>query len=169
MAETAKDNDDVNAKDDHVGCCGDKSNTDVNGKDECVGLSGEGNVDDGNLLRGYYNDNKSNVFVDPEQEELSKRRPTTVLKDLFTRDKRQLTQLIQEKTFIDKDHFRQVLQDYILHLGFVLKSIKNDNMRYTARSADDNCKWRIRVTLLSDNITFMVKTYRGPHTCGRVQ
>lgn len=49
--------------------------------------------------------------------------------------------MIQEgQTFEDKEHLQRVVGDYRIQVGFVIKHIKNDNVKFTASYADPNCK-----------------------------
>ncbi|KAA8524887.1 hypothetical protein F0562_011310 [Nyssa sinensis] len=46
---------------------------------------------------------------------------------------------------------------------------KNEKARVTAHYANSSCMWRIHASLLPDGVTYMIKTYKGKHTCVRLQ
>ncbi|KAM7261702.1 hypothetical protein ACFE04_020779 [Oxalis oulophora] len=51
--------------------------------------------------------------------------------------------------------------------GYNFKKVKNDYYRVTVECAIEGCKWRVHASLLSGDITFMIKTLRGEHSCVR--
>ncbi|KAA8538874.1 hypothetical protein F0562_025566 [Nyssa sinensis] len=46
---------------------------------------------------------------------------------------------------------------------------KNEKARVTAHCADSSYMWRIHASPLPDGVTYMIKTYKGEHTCVRLQ
>ncbi|KAA8541876.1 hypothetical protein F0562_023028 [Nyssa sinensis] len=71
--------------------------------------------------------------------------------------------------FENVDKFREVLRDYTIQQGCSIIREKNEKARVTAHCADSSCMWRIHASPLPDGVTYMIKTYRGEHTCVRLQ
>lgn len=59
--------------------------------------------------------------------------------------------------FMDKHHFKQILNDYCIQEGFAINVIKADNTRYTGTCYAACCEWRIHASRLTDGITWAIK------------
>ncbi|KAA8541320.1 hypothetical protein F0562_025283 [Nyssa sinensis] len=71
--------------------------------------------------------------------------------------------------FEKMDKFREVLRDYTIQQGCSIIRENNKKARVTAHCADSSCMWRIHASPLPDGVTYMIKTYKGEHTCVRLQ
>ncbi|KAA8544217.1 hypothetical protein F0562_022229 [Nyssa sinensis] len=71
--------------------------------------------------------------------------------------------------FENMDKLREVLRDYNMRQGCNIIRDKNEKARVTAHCANSSCMWRIHTSSLPDGVTYMIKTYKGDHTCMRLQ
>ncbi|XP_057246724.1 uncharacterized protein LOC130589472 [Beta vulgaris subsp. vulgaris] len=72
--------------------------------------------------------------------------------------------------FPNKEEFLQVLRDFCIQEGFGLNIEKTDRKRFTATYIMECCEWRIHASIMSDDVSWAIKTLRGEHTtCGRLE
>ncbi|KAL7231374.1 hypothetical protein ACSBR2_009599 [Camellia fascicularis] len=71
--------------------------------------------------------------------------------------------------FEDISHFRTVLREYAIEMGFTLVRLKNERVRLRAHCGSRGCNWRIHASLLPDGLTFKIKSLGPDHTCVRVE
>ncbi|XP_055962475.1 uncharacterized protein LOC126655917 [Mercurialis annua] len=85
----------------------------------------------------------------------------------FTVDKEEEIVFCEGQTFKSIQTFRDILADYSIKGGYIIRKDKNDTKRVTAQCIGADCKWRIHGSLTPDGVTFMVKTLKDDHTCIR--
>ncbi|KAL3523281.1 hypothetical protein ACH5RR_016115 [Cinchona calisaya] len=62
--------------------------------------------------------------------------------------------------------FREVLYEWNIREGDVVKPTKNESKMLTAKCTK-GCSWRIHAFEVQEGTTFQIKTLSGTHTCGR--
>ncbi|KAK1313209.1 hypothetical protein QJS10_CPA06g01544 [Acorus calamus] len=77
----------------------------------------------------------------------------------------EMPKMVVGSKFPNVDHFRDALKQYCVTNEFVVKYIKNERPRVTAKCGVGKCSWRIHASVLQDGITFEVKTLNAAHTC----
>ncbi|KAK1319154.1 hypothetical protein QJS10_CPB04g02022 [Acorus calamus] len=70
--------------------------------------------------------------------------------------------------FSNVNQFRDALRQHCVINEFVVLYEKNERCRVTARCKSKECTWRIHASVLSDGVTFQVKTLKNEHTCTSV-
>lgn len=63
--------------------------------------------------------------------------------------------------------FKEAMKEYSIRCGKQIWFKKNDKNRIRAECKDEKCKWTCFASLFDSSDTFMIKTYRPQHTCGR--
>ena len=71
------------------------------------------------------------------------------------------------QVFKDIVTLRNAMRDYAIKGGYDITRVKNDSTRLTAKCSSTGCPWRFHASVLSDQVTFMVKTLHDEHTCIR--
>ncbi|KAK3231536.1 hypothetical protein Dsin_003417 [Dipteronia sinensis] len=66
------------------------------------------------------------------------------------------------------EHFKEVLQDYVIQEGFRMDKVKNEITKLASTCAYIGCSWRIHASLLADEVSFQIKTYEKEHLCQKV-
>jgi MuDR family transposase len=68
-------------------------------------------------------------------------------------------------SFPDVNTFRRVLRHFAIKSEFEVVTIMSDKKRFIGKYKESNCLWRINVSILQDNKTFMVNVLPHEHTC----
>ena len=71
--------------------------------------------------------------------------------------------------FVNAQAFRDALVATAIAMKFELKFIRSDRARVTAKCAASGCSWRIHASKLPDVETFQIKTWKGEHSCARLE
>ncbi len=67
--------------------------------------------------------------------------------------------------FADKETLMDVVRGYCVQKGVAVVVRKVEKDRYTAVCREADCPWRIHASLLSDKVTWAIKTLDDNHTC----
>ncbi|XP_042483005.1 uncharacterized protein LOC122063347 [Macadamia integrifolia] len=86
-----------------------------------------------------------------------------------------MIQLVIGATYDDVNHFRVVLQQYVIQEAFDILKIKNEKTRVTAVCKAPGCTWRVHASAVDEDkgvkhsTTFMIKSYNPKHASYKVQ
>ncbi|ESR54253.1 hypothetical protein CICLE_v10023995mg [Citrus x clementina] len=70
--------------------------------------------------------------------------------------------------FDNVQHFRRVLENYVIKNGFDLNRIKNEKIRFRAKCSNEGCPWFIYAALVESGTKFRIQKLNNVHECNGV-
>ncbi|XP_024957371.2 uncharacterized protein LOC107177619 [Citrus sinensis] len=70
--------------------------------------------------------------------------------------------------FDNVQHFRRVLESYVIKNGFDLNKIKNEKGRFRAKCSNEGCPWFIYAALVESGTKFRIQKLNNLHECNGV-
>ena len=69
--------------------------------------------------------------------------------------------------FLDNDTFRKTMAKFTIYGNVTLKNLKTNLYKVTAYCKDQNCPWRIHVSIMKSGPQFKVRTYNHIQRCSK--
>ncbi|KAL0318295.1 UNVERIFIED_CONTAM: hypothetical protein Sangu_1985700 [Sesamum angustifolium] len=123
---------------------------------QAEGVADETHIEDADKVENAMQDEDENDNKDESEDPMK----TYLRRNMYegAKGEDQIIHLEQCMIFKNVDKFRKVLKDYIVQEGYVIIRRKNKRTRVTCNCATDEFSWRIHTSLLSDEVTFSIKS-----------
>ncbi|KAH9723843.1 SWIM-type domain-containing protein [Citrus sinensis] len=154
------DNEDITPVDDEMGLNWDDEGVDVGHIEGCEEVDYENSEEeDRSLSNCESNDREHGLLSDSEDEQsfhCSKSNPNEMI------------EITVGQEFDNVQHFRRVLENYVIKNGFDLNRIKNEKRRFRAKCSNEGCPWFIYAALVESGTKFRIQKLNNVHECNGV-
>lgn len=122
------------------------------------------------ILSNYESEDKEHPLLSESEDEQN---PINMLNEqmrnnYYTPWSSRVDRLVVGQEFDNVQHFRRVLQDYIIKNGFDLNRIKNESNRFRAKCSNEGCPWFIYAALVESGTKFRIQKLNDVHECDGV-
>ncbi|KAK9177079.1 hypothetical protein WN944_029100 [Citrus x changshan-huyou] len=154
------DNEDITPADDEIGLNWDDEGVDVGHSEGCEEVDYKDSEEEDRILSNCESDDREHGLLSDSEDEQS-----------FHCSKSNPNEMIEisvGQEFDNVQHFRRVLENYVIKNGFDLNRIKNEKRRFRAKCSNEGCPWFIYAALVESGTKFRIQKLNNVHECNGV-
>ncbi|KAH9686718.1 SWIM-type domain-containing protein [Citrus sinensis] len=154
------DNEDITPTDDEMGLNWDDEGVDVGHIEGCEEVDYGDSEEEDRILSNCESDDREHGLLSDSEDEQSFH--------CLESNPNEMIEISVGQEFDNVQHFRRVLESYVIKNGFDLNRIKNEKGRFRAKCSNEGCPWFIYAALVESGTKFRIQKLNNVHECNGV-